>query len=109
MAVTWAIAQLERNASDDGVTVAHWRATDSEVVGSGDDAVTHTGSQYGTCSFNPNPSDSGFVAYNDITETIAIGWVKDSLGADGVTSTETAIADQITESKTPAVVAGVPW
>ena len=43
MAVTWTISTLERN-TDDGVVVAHWRASDSEVVGTGDDAVTHSGS-----------------------------------------------------------------
>ncbi len=37
MAVTWTISTLERNTSDDGVVVAHWRASDSEVVGE-----THT-------------------------------------------------------------------
>ena len=30
MAVTWTVVQLERNASDDGVVVAHWRVSDSE-------------------------------------------------------------------------------
>jgi len=33
MAVTWTIAQLERNTDGNGVVVAHWRASDSEVVG----------------------------------------------------------------------------
>ena len=42
MAVTWTIATLERN-TDDGVVVAHWRASDSEVVGAGDDARIHFG------------------------------------------------------------------
>jgi hypothetical protein len=28
MAVTWTISTLERNSSDDGVIVAHWRASD---------------------------------------------------------------------------------
>jgi hypothetical protein len=39
MAVTWTIATLERNTSDDGVIIAHWRANDSEVVGD----ITHSG------------------------------------------------------------------
>jgi hypothetical protein len=30
---TWTIAQLERNTSDGGVVVAHWRATATETVG----------------------------------------------------------------------------
>jgi len=41
MAVTWTISTLEHEISDGAVVVSHWRASDSEVVGTGDDAVTH--------------------------------------------------------------------
>ena len=109
MAVTWTIAQLERNSSDDGVVVAHWRASDSEEVGSGDDAVTHSGSSYGTCGFTPDSSSEGYTLYADITEAQAIGWVKDDMGEDAVTALEASIAAQIEESKAPAVAVGVPW
>jgi hypothetical protein len=109
MAVTWTISTLERNSSDDGVIVAHWRASDSEVVGTGDDAVTHSGSSYGTCGFTPDSSADGYTAYADITETQAIGWVKDSMGEEAVTGVEDSIAAQIADSKAPAVATGTPW
>jgi len=109
MAVTWTISTLERNSSDDGVIVAHWRASDSEVVGTGDDAVTHSGSSYGTCGFTPDSSADGYTAYADITEAQAIGWVKDSMGEEAVTALEDSIAAQIADSKAPAITAGVPW
>ena len=109
MAVTWTISTLERNSSDDGVIVAHWRASDSEVVGTGDDAVTHAGSSYGTCGFTPDSSADGYTAYADITEAQAIGWVKDSMGEEAVTAVEDSIAAQIADSKAPSVVAGTPW
>ena len=105
MAVTWTISTLERNSTDDGVIVAHWRATDSEVVG--DD--THTGSSYGTCGFTPDVDAEGFTLYADITEAQAIGWVKDSMGEEGVAALEASIAAQIEQSKAPAVVVGTPW
>ena len=105
MAVTWTISTLERNSSDDGVIVAHWRASDSEVVG--DD--THTGSSYGTCGFTPDVDAEGFTLYADITEAQAIGWVKDSMGEEAVTALEDSIAAQIAESKAPAVATGTPW
>jgi hypothetical protein len=108
MAVTWTISTLERN-TDDGVVVAHWRASDSEVVGTGDDAVTHSGSSYGTCGFTPDSSADGYTAYADITEAQAIGWVKDSMGEEAVTALEDSIAAQIADSKAPAITAGVPW
>jgi len=108
MAVAWTVVQLERNSSDDGVIVAHWRASDSEEVGTGDDAVTHYGSSYGTCSFTPDADSDDFVAFDDITEDMAVGWVKDCAQIT-VSDIETSIANQIAESKAPSVVAEVPW
>jgi len=104
MAVTWTISTLERN-TDDGVVVAHWRASDSEVVG--DD--THSGSSYGTCGFTPDSSSEGYTAYADITESQAIEWVKDDMGEEAVTGVEDSIAAQIADSKAPAISTGVPW
>ena len=101
MAVTWTISTLERNSSDDGVIVAHWRASDVD----GD----HSGSSYSTCSFTPDSSADGYTAYADITEEQAIGWVKDSMGEEAVTGVEDSIAAQIADSKAPSVVAGTPW
>ena len=101
MAVTWTISTLERNSSDDGVIVAHWRASDVD----GD----HLGSSYGTCGFTPDSSADGYTAYADITEEQAIGWVKDSMGEEAVTAVEDSIAAQIADSKAPSVVAGTPW
>jgi len=105
MAVTWTISTLERNTSDDGVIVAHWQASDSEVVGE----ETHTGSSYGTCGFTPDSSASDYTAYADITEAQAIGWVKDSIGEEAVTALEDSIAAQIADSKAPAITTGTPW
>ena len=101
MAVTWTISTLERNSSDDGVIVAHWRASDVD----GD----HSGSSYGTCGFTPDSSADGYTAYEDITEAQAIGWVKDSIGEEGVTAIEDAIALQISESIVATVLVGKPW
>ena len=105
MAVTWTISTLERNSSDDGVIVAHWRASDSEVVGED----THSGSSYGTCGFTPDVDAEGFTPYADITEAQAIGWVKDDMGEEAVTGVEDSIAAQIADSKAPALAIGTPW
>ena len=98
MAVTWTISTLERNTSDDGVVVAHWRASDAD----GD----HSGSSYGTCGFTPDVDAEGFTLYADITEAQAIGWVKADVDADAI---EASIAAQIEASKAPAVATGTPW
>ena len=101
MAVTWTISTLERN-TDDGVVVAHWRASDSETVGE----VEHSGSSYGTCNFTPDADADGYVAYDSLTEETVIGWVKADVDADAV---EASIAAQIADSKAPAITTGVPW
>ena len=98
MAVTWTISTLERNTSDDGVVVAHWRASDVDGE--------HSGSSYGTCGFTPDSTADGYTAYADITEAQAIGWVKDDVDAEAI---EASIAAQIAESKAPAVAVGTPW
>jgi len=108
MAVVWTISQLERQASDGGVTTAHWSASDSEVVGE----VTHIGSCYSSCNFSPDSSAGDFIAFADITEVTAIAWVKatlDAMTADSVSGVETSIAEQIAISKTPVSIAGLPW
>ena len=105
MAVTWTISTLERN-TDDGVVVAHWQASDSEIVGAGDDTVVHSGRKYGAVAFNPDSDSDGYTAYADITEAQVIEWVKAGVDADAV---EASIAAQIADSKAPAITAGVPW
>ena len=101
MAVTWTIATLERNTSDDGVVIAHWRASDVDGE--------HSGSSYGTCGFTPDSTASGYTAYGDITEAQAVEWVKASMGEEAVEALESSIAAQLEESKAPATTAGVPW
>ena len=112
MAVTWSIAALDATKTvgslSDVVTNVHWTANDSETVGSGDSAVVHSGSAYGSIGL-ADADSSSFTAYADITKDNAIAWVKAAIGSDQVTAIETAIAAQITESKTPTSISGVPW
>ena len=107
MATTWTISTLERELSDGGVIVAHWRATDSETVGEGDDAVTYSASSYGTCGFSYDASASDFTPYDDITEAQALGWC----WANGVdqSAVEAALTANINDQKNPTTGEGVPW
>ena len=112
MAVTWNVVSLDATKTvgslSDVVTTVHWTASDSETVGSGDSAVVHSGSSYGAIGLAEADSKT-FTAYKDITKDNAIAWAKAALGTDKVTKIETAIAEQITESKTPTTTTGVPW
>jgi len=99
---TWTIADLERNVADGGVTVAHWRVTESETVGED----TFTASTYGTCGFTPDASASDFVAYADLTESTVLGWVHAKVDKD---ATEAALTANIATQKNPVSAEGVPW
>ena len=104
MAVTWTIASMDRditqNGKSDVVTTIHWRASDTDSDG-------NSGSSYG--SVGVTLGSGAFVAYADITEANAIQWAKDALGSDQVTAIEASIASQIAEMKTPTVASGVSW
>ena len=99
MATTWTISTLERELSDGGVFVAHWRATDVD----GD----YSASNYGTCGFTYDASASDFTPYDDLTESQVLGWC----WANGVDkdATEASLAANINDQKNPTTADGVPW
>ena len=99
---TWTIANLERQLSTGGVTVAHWRVTESETVG--DD--TFTASAYGTCGFTPDADADDFVAYDSLTEATVLGWVWESVNQE---DTEAALTANIEGQKNPVSANGMPW
>ena len=112
MAVVWNVVAYNGDKAvgslSDVITTLHWTATDSETVGSGDSAVIHNGSRYGTVGLAEAKS-SAFIALASVTQDNLIAWAKAAIGSDEVTAIETGIAAQIAESKTPTKTSGVPW
>ena len=107
MATTWTISTLERELSDGGVIVAHWRATDSETVGEGDEAVTYSATNYGTCGFTYDASSPDFTPYDQLTQDQVLGWCwNDGVDKD---ATEASLAANINDQKNPTTADGVPW
>ena len=108
MAATWKITGCDRTVSLGGeadvITHIHWDVTDEEIVSD----VVHSGRHYGFVNIDTDDLSS-FIAYADVTESVAVEWAKEALGADEVTRLETDVADQITLSKTPTHGTGVPW
>jgi hypothetical protein len=104
--MNWTISTLERELSDGGVIVAHWRCNASETVGTGDDAVDYSASSYGTAGFTYDASSEDFVAYEDLTETDVLAWVWESVDKE---ATEEALAAQLDAAKNPTSAAGTPW
>lgn len=98
---TWTINQMERTTADNGVVVVHWScsATDGDF----------SGSVYGSQGFEYDATSPDFIAYENLTESVVIGWLKTSMGAETVAAHEAAVAAQIAEAKEPAVATGMPW
>jgi hypothetical protein len=95
MNITYTIAQLDRQTADGLVTTAHWRA----------DAVDgeHSAGSYGSVGFERGDT---FTAYESLTESQVIAWVKEELDAEAV---EANLAAQIEAKKNPVTAVGVPW
>jgi hypothetical protein len=99
MTTTWTCSQLERTLDDNGVIVAHWRATATD----GD----FSASSYGTAGFTPDPSSSEWVDYDSISEELALSWCFGS-GVDK-DAIEASLAANIEAQKNPTQASGVPW
>ena len=95
---TWTIAQLERNTSDNGVVIAHWRCE-------GVDGDNSTGS-YGTCSFTPDPTADDFIAFDALTEADVLGWVNAEVSKE---DTEAQLQTKLDELANPVTASGMPW
>ena len=95
---TWTIPTCEHDIASGGINVIHWRCTGVD----GDNSA----SSYGTVGLTPDASSPDFVAYADVTEAMAQGWVWDSVSQ---ADTEAAIAAQIDAMANPTEASGTPW
>ena len=99
MTTTWSISQLDRNATDGGVTTAHWRVTSTE----GD----HSATAYGTAGFSPDATAPGFKPYDTLTEADVLDWVwRNGVDKDAA---EASMAAQIDAQANPTTLNGLPW
>jgi hypothetical protein len=95
--MNYTISQLDRDTSG-GVTQAHWTVSKT----SGD----HTASAYGSCTFTPDPTAEGYVAYDSLTEANVITWVQ---AAIDTTAIESTLDEELAEKTSPTVLSGTPW
>ena len=108
MAATWTIESLERtfelNEESNVVTKIHWNCNDSTTVGED----TYLGRVSGTQPLDTSDL-SGFVAYGDVTEEVALGWLMDSEDEGFQDVVEAKIVAQIERQTTPTEGSGIPW
>lgn len=95
--MNYTISQLDRNTSG-GVIQVHWTVYKT----SGE----HTASAYGACTFTPDPTADGYVAYDSLTEENVITWVKANIDTAAIEGTLDA---ELAEKTSPTVLSGTPW
>ena len=93
------INNLDRTNPSGFVTTVHWTTTKT----SGE----HTASQYGTESFEA--TEGSFVPFNQLTQEMVTGWLKERWGAEGLAAKEAALDAQLAVLANPPVVSGLPW
>jgi hypothetical protein len=104
---TWSIVDMERQITmgdkSDVITEITYKLDGTETV----DGIAHTGSMSATV--NVELGSQTFKAFSSVAEADAIQFVKDKLGADGITNSELNVSNQISESQTPITATGVSW
>jgi hypothetical protein len=95
---SWRIANLERETADGFVFVAHYTISASDG--------TYSSSAYGSIGLE---RPDNLIPFDQLTEDIVVGWVKDKFGDEKVAEIEAALQAQIDEKHAPTKAAGVPW
>ena len=94
----WHISQLEREASDGFVFVAHYAVN----LQSG----KYSAGSYGSIGFK---RPKNLIPYSNLSEELVVSWVKEALGDDAVTTMEEQLQTQIDQQVHPTTKTGVPW
>ena len=95
---TWNIANLERETADGFVFVAHYTINS--------DNGTYSAGAYGSLGLE---RPDNLIPFDQLTEEIVVGWVKEKFGAEKVAEIEAALQAQLDEKHAPSKAAGVPW
>jgi hypothetical protein len=96
----WHIDAVNYRESNGLMIEAIWRVVGTE----GTDEVSGHGSVF----LEGKPDEPGFIPYEDLTEQIVLGWVKEDLGAEKVSEIEGGLVARLQKAKDP-VTPGVPW
>lgn len=103
--LVWTIDKLDYKIADGFVFNAHYRvmAISDQLSSSLEPFYSST---YGALSFE---RPDNLIPYEDLTEEIVVGWVKDKLGGEKVAGIEAGLAANIESQIYPSSASGVPW
>lgn len=99
--LTWAVNNMTRVINDGFVIVVDWSCTAS--------APGVSGAFYGGQStYKNDPSEPGFIPYDQLTQQIVLGWVFDGLGPQKA-EIEATLTAKVQKQLNPTTAQGVPW
>ena len=100
----WQVNTMERDISDGHVNKVIYRV---KAIDDSDNTEKEGTRQTGEVNFTkPSSLPSDFKAFDSLTDSICIDWVKTALGSDGVTAIEAAIDASLA---TPTTAVGKHW
>ena len=104
---TWKVANLERNLPENKVYTVHYtvNALYDQVDPNSESGGFYSAGAYGSVGLEGDVT----IPFENLTEEIVIGWVKDQFGKEKVAEIEAALQAQINERVAPSKAAGVPW
>jgi hypothetical protein len=91
---------MDRTLSNGYVGTVHYTI-------SADDG-TYASSAYGSLGLEA-PEEDDAIPYAQLTPEIVTGWVKEKFGDEKVAEIEAALAEQISQQRTPTNGTGLPW
>ena len=98
----WKIYDLKRVIADGIVTKVTYACESSE-----DNSSTR---KIGDIELTGSVDDNGFIAFEDLTEEIVLGWVTSSINTSTYeTENSSSIAQQITRKAAITTKTGTPW
>jgi hypothetical protein len=101
---TWAVSNMTRVVNDGFVVVVDWSCT----AASGTYPNIKSAFYGGKSNFENNPSEPGFIPYDQLTEQNVLGWVFEALGAEKQ-EIEVTLTAKVQAQLNPATAQGVPW
>ena len=105
----WKVSELSRVVADGFVVKVRYEveAIDGEHSASVHDVVTYNQAD-SALKISETPG-AQLIPFDQLTEQVVIGWVKETVTEYGVASIEAALSKSIEAKKHPTVVTGLPW
>lgn len=107
LSFTWGITSLkvkDEGANKNSVVQTYWTKT-------GTDSANNSGTFSGATPFTTTtmPSGDTFVPFDQLTEEVVLGWIKDVVVGQYEDHVNGQIQKQIDEKLTPITEASMPW